>query len=168
MPKPIFQFMDTVGDGSGSYQATGNYSSAVTNFKFTDLNGAGFSGRAEIHRLLVKVQDVGALDADKYGNGITLTNGIVLTLRDSSDAVVYTYTAAPVKSSGDWAGLCYDVQNLAFGTGDEILAVRWTFSRAGAPIKIDCDEGYYLNLALNDDLSGLTAHTFQLQGQYYD
>ncbi|MEE9533202.1 MAG: hypothetical protein V3W06_02190 [Acidimicrobiia bacterium] len=141
--------------------AIGDYSSTPTRFIWTPLEGR----TAHIYRLLVFVQDTGAFDAAKYGNNITLTNGIALTVRNvDGDATVHDYTPGRIFTSGDWAARAFDADVKTWGVGDEILVVRWTFSRAGSPIALTDD--LYLSVDLNDVFTGLNAHRFTIQGEY--
>ena len=139
--------------------AVGNYAAAVEQFKYSP------SRRIEVHRLIIYIQDTGNFDVSSYGNGITLTNGIRVVVRDSNDMLLGALDGGePIKTNADWSGLCYDINYLSFGVGDNALAVRWTFERAGAPIRIDGSEGHYLAVELNDSFLALTDHTFNVQG----
>lgn len=162
---PIFRYLDTVGDGSGTKEAIGNYSDAgdgVTEFKITPAAGEIF----EINRMIISLSDVGSLDSDSYGNGITLTNGISVVLGNDT-GVLYTLTNGdPIKTNSNWGHLCYDVNVLEFGQGNEHLVVRWTFTKGyGGPFTLDGDHGDYLAVILNDSFVGLTEHRFHVQGE---
>ena len=164
MAKHIYHFLDTVGDGSGTYQAIGDYSGTPTSFKFI---GDGSDRTASINRMIVLIGDSGAFDSDKYGNGIALTNGIKLHLRAvSDDAIIETFTPKPIKTNTEWGGVCYDFKVINEGIGDDFGVVRWTFGNSGYPIKVVPGETY-LSLDLEDNFSGLTAHTFVIEGYYY-
>ena len=162
----IYQLMDTVGDGSGTTNAIGNYSdigAGLTEFRLKHNTGV-----QELRRLLVYIEDSGSLDAALYGNGQILTNGIRIQLRNSSAQVLEEYTAFPILSNGDWAGHCHDAVPLSWGTGNQILSIRWTFSKSGQPIYVNGFQGEYLTILLNDDFSGLVKHLFIVQGKYKD
>lgn len=162
--KHIFQLLSSNGDGTGTTQAIGDYSATPLSLSFKHAE----KEVVHIHRMIVKVQDSGTFDAANYGNGITLTNGITVNHRDTNDTILETLTAYPVKTTGDWAAQCFDVNHFAFGTGDEIIAVRWTFSKSGLPVKLKLHEGEYLEVYLNDDFTGLTDHVFKVDGYYID
>lgn len=156
----IFTFLDTNGDGTGTINATGNYAAGVENFYFES------TGYAEIHRMLVHIVDTTGMSVEKYGNiNGGLTNGIRLITADADLVQTCELTAQiPVKNNGEWAGMCYDANLLTWGAGNQQLAVRWTFTRSGAPIKLGPGES--LRIVLNDDLTGLVEHHFMIQGQY--
>jgi len=159
MSTTICRFLDTNGDGTGTKDAIGDYSSAAEDFYIQP----GANETYEIHRLIVRIADSGAPDAGKYGNNITLTNGISVHLeggitRDLTDNM-------PVLSNGDRSKLCYDVNVISWGTGDDYVGVRWTFSKSGAPITLRGSISDKLIVRLNDDFSNLVGHTFMVQGQ---
>ena len=148
-------------DGDGTHEAIGDYLATPARFTWTPLP----SRTAHIHRMIISVQDAGAFDAAKYGNAIVLANGISLTVRNvADDAQVHTYTVEPIITNSDWAAHCYDTDMKTWGTGDEILVARWTFTRAGSPMILKDTE--YVSIDVNDTLTGLKAHRFVIQGEY--
>lgn len=159
--KPIFQLLDTVGDGSGINEAVGDYSGTPQGFKFKPSIGS-----ALIERVIIMIEDGGSFDSGLYGNGISLTNGIKVYLKDKDDNIINEYTSFPIKTNGDLAGHCHDFNHFNWGAGNEVASIRWTFSKAGEPIFISAHEGEYLEFYLNDDFSGLVKHRFTIQGKY--
>ena len=159
----LFRFLDTVGNGSGTKDATGNYSDAgsgSTDFLIAPTGTQVFV----LERMIVHIKDTSGIDADKYGNNITLTNGITVTYNDTSGEVVDLLDGVNIFSNGDWARQCYDANLITWGSGNDIVSIRWTFSRAGIPLVLKGDEGDDLTVTLNDDFSGLLEHRFQVQG----
>ena len=139
--------------------AVGNYAGAVEQFKFAPTR------RVSVHRLIAYIQDTGNFSVSTYGNGLVLTVGIRLVVRAADDSLIQAIDGGePIKSNADWSSLCYDINYHSFGVGDNALAVRWTFERAGAPILIDGTLGEYLAMELNDSFLTLTDHTFCVQG----
>ena len=148
-------------ENAGSETATGDYLATPTRFTWTPLT----SRNAHIYRLIVSVQDSGSFDASKYGNNLTLVNGITVTVRNvADDSQVHNYTAGRILTNADWAAHCFDADVKTWGLGDEILVARWTFDRAGSPIALN--DSLYLSVDLHDTFTGLTAHTFVIQGEY--
>ena len=141
----------------GSVSATGDYSGATTSFTIAPPGDDVWL----IYRLLVHIQDSGTFDAEKYGNGITLTNGIEVKIyRDGVERLDLT-DGVPVLDNSHWARLCYDFKVLSEGNGDEVGGVRWTFSE---PLGLDGSENDELRIELNDNFTGLTSHAFLAQG----
>lgn len=159
---PVFRYMDTVGDGTGTKSATGIYATP-TEFKVVPAAGEVF----ELHRMIISLSDTaGSLDSGSYGNGIVLTNGIKVEIRNASGTIFALTNDRPVITNAEWGHLCYDVNVLNFGTGDEHLVVRWTFTKGyGGPFIVDGDKGEYFAVILEDNFSGLTEHLFHIQGE---
>jgi hypothetical protein len=157
----VSRFLDTVGDGSGLYQATGNYLSAAEDFKIVPASNEVIT----LERMIVSVSDTVGMDADFYGNNLTLVNGIKVEVRDGSGLIFsLTDPQHPVFTNAGWAHYCYDASMLTWGTGNENLVVRWTFSKSGAPVVLRGIRGEYLTVTVNDNLTGLDEHQFLVQG----
>lgn len=158
----ITRFLDTVGNGTGSIDATGDYSSVAQEFKITPADDEVYC----ISRLIVHVKDTQGIDADSYGNNITLTNGITIKTVDSGgDNEIFVGSSSPIMVNADWGKYCYDVNVLTFGAGNETCVVRWTFSKYGG-------HGCWLHgfqsesfvITLNDNFTGLLSHGFVVEG----
>ena len=162
------QVLSTNGDGTGTIEMTGDYSSTATEFSYDSKAVAALSAQTEnydlVSRILVFVQDSGAFDAEKYGNNIDLTNGIDIKVVDSEDNLLMQVTPAPIKTSGDWAALCHDVVYQEFGTGDKFLTARWTFSKFASDDGLRLNVGDRLVVTVNDLMTGLVHHRITAQG----
>ena len=116
-------------------------------------------------RVIVHLQDSGTFDADKYGNGLSLTNGIkVQVVWDDGTEVLDLIDGHTIIDNGDWEGMCYDFSYNSIGVGDNVAAVRWTVAKAGKPIKLEPNQR--IRVTIQDDLTGLTKHRFNVQGYY--
>ncbi len=115
-----------------------------------------------LNRLIVFIQDTGNFDAAKYGNGITLTNGIIFRVQDDSGTVLDLTDSIAIKTNSDYSALCYDVTPFTFGVGDQCLSARWTFGRACGPLILQGSQR--LEAVFEDDFTGLVRHTFMIQG----
>lgn len=153
----LSRFLDTVGNGTGTTSAIGDYSTP-TSFFITPPTGEIYV----LERFLVQIRDALALSADDYGNLTALTNGIVVKVTDASGDVVELTDGMPIKSNADWAMHCYDSDPDNYGNGDNFIHVRWTFSKAGYPISLT--EGQSLVALMQDNLTGLVQHTFKVEG----
>ena len=163
----INQFLDTVGDGSGTTNAIGDYSdtgAGVEEFFYTDPSGGGLDlPPSYIHRMIVSIGDTTGMQASEYGNtGAALTNGVSIAVKRAA-ATLIDLTPEPILTNAQWGAYCYDVDLKTWGAGDELLLVRWTFTKSGSPIKLEA--GDKLVVTLNDDCSGLTDHRFLIQGE---
>jgi len=157
----ISQFASSNGDGTGTTSLVGDYSDTglgVSVFKIEPVAKA-----VVLRRMIVTIEDVGAPDSGKYGNSIALVNGIVITTNEANDDVRSTLTPDPILTNANWASYCHDLTEHAFGTGNDTLTVRWTFTK-GDPNGIVLDPGESLRVVLNDDFSDLVSHKFLFQG----
>lgn len=126
---------------------------------FLSLNGAGavfnanvnggvtpqeFDGRVpqgncwRVHRLIWFVEDNANLSAEKYGALSQLTNGVDLHVIDhSTDNVLQDLTPLPIKSNGQWAAYCYDLNIVNVGSGNSFACARWSIDRGGGALGVE-------------------------------
>lgn len=160
VPTILSRFLDETGDGSGNKNAISDYSTGTTDFKI--VPGAGVVMR--LTRLLVTIGD-GSMTAFYGGLGSALSNGIVVQKRNAAGVVIDLTDAVPVTTNADWGSHCYDVGLFQpGGAGDEFMHVRWTFTKADHPIRLDGDAGEFFTVRMADNLTGLSLHRFLVQG----
>lgn len=158
----IYRFLDTTGDGTGTKNANVDGSSTAVLFKYTPET----KDRTNIHRMIVHIEDTAPFSADEYGNlGAALTNGILVQIRkQADDAVVLDLCdSVPVKTNSQWSRMCYDSSTDSYGSGNDNVKVRWTFTKSGNPLYIQDDE--YFCVIVQDNLTGLVEHYFMVQGE---
>jgi len=156
----IFQFMDTVGDGSGTTNAIGDYTTP-DDFIFEA------QGDAYLHRLLISIEDDSGMTAEEYGNIAALTNGWELKAYDQGGTEILDLTAGIVVQSNAHIGrVCFDVDIKSWGTTptNEVLVARWSFDKAGQPLQLA--KGEQLRVELADNFAGIIGHYFMVQGYY--
>lgn len=166
--KLFFRLADTVGDGSGTKQALGDYSSDPTAFRVRAQPGE----HLVIERMILELVCADFDDSGLYGTGPKLTNGIVLYVTDNDGTILYYLTDEdyPVSTNAEWAHQCFDFEifDNRLPTGDEYAAARWTFAKTGKPVELL--PGWSLNVLCQDDLrtvtTGLTEHGFNMHGWY--
>lgn len=159
--KPLFlRRMDETGDGTGNDDMAVDGSSTPVTFKIAP--GAGEIIR--LSRTMLYVQDTGAFDATKWGNGITLTNGQKFEIKIG--AVTTDLLGFNVKTLGDVASIAFDVTHFAIGTGDEFSGGRLTFTKMGQYVRLDGDNNDELLFTVNDDQTDLTRQHIMAQGYY--
>lgn len=165
---PLRQFLTQSGDGLGDIEANGNYVAAEAVYKLIPPGGHV----AYVTRLIVSLEDGGALTDNFWGQSTVLTNGIKFQIRDGSGVVhdllgpgadVYN-TGNTWKRNQDIGTRCYDSDKSGFKSGDSTGHARWTFSKAGAPLTIDGAQGEYLAVSLKDDFTSLTHQHFWVEG----
>ena len=175
VPTPLYRYLDINGDGTGTKNATGNYSGVGNSEIFYIQPAAGEIIRLE--RMLVLIEGrKNAFYTDSYG-GISggLTTGIEVRVQSDSGTVTDLTAGIPIKTNGDWGGLCFDAEVYPSDNGntETYLRVRWTFARAGYPLRLNGSNNERLEIVLNDDFSGnaggdpyITKHYFHVQGYY--
>lgn len=159
----FYQFLDTVGDGSGTVDITGDYSSTAE--RFLIANPSDSDEVMYVNRLIIHYGDTAGFSADAFADFVSaLTNGIQVRHRnDFDDSILEDLTdGEPIKSNAEWAKFCYDGRVDAFGSGADYFVVRWTLAGAGKPLALR--PGQSLNFEFNDDMSGLLGMTVQAQG----
>ena len=161
MSEIFSRYLDTAGDGSGTKNANGDYSSAEEIFYIAPESGETF----EVARMIVSVYDTSVMQTQEYGNlAAALGNGVTVRLSNADGVVADLTDGIPITTNAEWGALCYDVSLKSWGSGNELLVVRWTFEKAGKPIRLDGNLGEKFEIVLNDDLRGLLSHYFIVQG----
>ena len=158
---PVVQQLSTAGDGTGTVEMVGNYSSTATEFSVDGPTAP--EDYLYLERILIFVQDTGVFDAEGWANMGTLTNGIDLKVVNAADETLVQLTPAPIKSSGDLAALCHDVVFADYGTGENYATARWTFTKF-TPDGLVLNAGEKLVATLHDNMSSLTKQRMTVQG----
>lgn len=166
--KILSRFADTVGDGSGTINAIGDYSGTPTIFKVE----AG-TEHIDIARMVISYEAATLNSTAQYGSGAALTNGIDVFVQDADGNIIYYLTDENhnIKRNPDWPELCFDF-NLytGFASGDDFVVVRWTFARSGVPVELL--PGWALCVLLQDNMTTggalLTHQHFLVQGRFRD
>jgi hypothetical protein len=161
----LSRYLDTVGDGTGLFNANGNYAAGVTEFKIVPGAGEIFC----LTRLLVTIEDTAPqFNPSNYGSIVGgLANGVNVKLKDGGGDKLDLIDGNPVQTNGEWGTYCYDVDFTNLAVGNQFLHVRWTFTRGNALLWLKNSRGDYFSVDLNDDLRGLISHYFVVQGFVY-
>ena len=156
----LYQFLDTNGDGTGTKDASGNYSGgSITDFFIQPPIDKVY----DLDRIIIQIEDNGNMDAGSYGNGINLTTGITVQKQDSAgNVLIDLLDGLNIFTNGEWARYNYDIASTDFGTGANYVHIRWSFNKSGEGIILKNREK--LVITLNDNFSGLNGHYFMAQG----
>lgn len=159
--KVFSRVLDTTGDGTGTLDMATNHVAAAS-YKLTP----GATSAFLVHRLLLSITDTGAFDANKFGNGLTPTNGIAVRVSDGAGVRSWlTDSNLPITTNGRIGTYCYDVDVKTWGIGPEELLSRWTFEKAGRPLVIDGGDGEFFEVVCGpDDFSDLDSMYGVAQG----
>lgn len=167
VPTPIYRFLDSNGDGTGTKNFIGDYSgiNAISAF-IQPPSGEIF----RIQRMLVLVGGkASGVKTDSYGSKSALTVGVNVRVQNDSGTVVDLVDGEFIKNNAQWAGVCYDSEIFtSTANTDGYVKVRWTFERAGYPLRLIGANNERLEVVLNDDFDGtpdgLTIHRFLVEG----
>lgn len=149
----VYRHFDTNGDGSGAFDAIGDYRAAPVDFFFQPDPGEVIP----VARILfiMKGPDIGK---GGYGQALSLTNGITMQHTDAEGNVIVSFTdLVPIRDEADWAGLCYNFDP----KGKDAKAGRFTVGESGLPTVLKNRDRFAVTL--NDDFRHLTAHHWQAQ-----
>ena len=163
MSSLFFQRLDTTGDGSGTTNMAVNGSSTSVVFKIKPDIGE----IVNITRIMVYIEDAGTFDSGKWGNAVVLTNGI--NFSNKIEDVVSDILGFNIKTHGDMSSVCFDISHETFGSGNEFVCYRWTFTKAGDAIQLQGEaDGHAdeLQVTINDDMTDLVSQYIVAQGYY--
>lgn len=161
IPAPFHRLLSSGGDGSGTTNAVGNYSSTPLQLKLTAPAGQSLV----VMGLSV---DIGAasIGAEVYGlaSGSALSTGITVFVTNPAGAIVYYLmgVTVPMKSNAELIHrLGEQVFFLnGFATGDDHLLVHGDFEPG-----VELPPGWSLVVFLQDDFSSLVSeHRWLAEG----
>lgn len=158
----VNQLVSTNGDGTGATEqvaAAAKYSVRVPSDRIYVLTS-----------LDIIIIFSGQYDASLYGSLTALANGILITVKDSSDTVIANFTPQPVKNSSHWDLVGGSGTRIAFrsSSGNSLLSVDVDFLISGdVPLVLDGSKGHYLEMNVQNSLVGLVSQLASVQGRYY-
>lgn len=163
--KLFIRYADTVGNGTGNVNATGNYSSTPRAFKLTLSDNQTL----QITRLVFDIVDTsGSMATNTYGGLSALNNGITVQIKDGNDNIIHDLTfGRPIKMNGQLVECAHDTYCHAWASSTwEQLKADYNFSTmfANCECILDGHKRHYLEILCNDDLRGLIAHRFLIGG----
>jgi len=154
-----YPYILSFAENGGSREATGNYSDAGLGLTYFDL-GPSAGWVWELSEFHVYVQDTGNFSVTGYGAASALTNGIDIELWSEGASVGVFNGGRPIQSNSDWGRYSNEVQYLSWGQGDNALIAKWS----GIKVRLHGDSSQMIRVALNDNCSVLTSHTFLMKG----
>lgn len=158
MASHFFRYLDTVGDGTGTMNANGDYSATAQDFFFQPAFGV------YVFRMIIMIEDTNGMRAEEYGNlGVALNNGYTIMKKDSDDIVQLDINdSVSIKTNAEIGRSGFETDIKSWGAGDEVLLAGCKFADTGAPLELDRNDK--LVVTLNDDFTGLIEHFFMVQG----
>ncbi len=120
------------------------------------------------HRMLVAMVDADFNRGDRYGSTAGLTTGIAIHVEDDSLNVIHNFTPVRIKNITLWALLAGVDARTQGGAGADPYQMRWTMTKAGAPVVLDGRLTHRLKFEIPDNLgaggAALDTHCCVIQG----
>lgn len=157
--KSLFLTVDGTGAGEHDHRPDGSSETTI-------WRGPASGKTWWIHRLLVHYTDADNPASGKYGEDIDLTTGVQVRVTTANGVTVRQDLTdlLKVKTNAQWGAHCYDIKQTAFGAGIASVQVRWTFAKAGKPLRLVGSAGdrFEAIFAEGDDFTGLLGHHFKI------
>lgn len=163
--KPLFRYLSTNGDGTGTTNAIGNYSGAPAYFYISSFNTLK---TFYVTDLIFQYSANGSFSQSGYANGVALTNGIDIQYWQNDDAIFTVNDSRKIKTNDGFVHSGFDYQLITFSGAVNSVAAKYSFVN---PIILnEYTDGWagWFTVILNDDFTGLTDQTFYLKGYYVD
>lgn len=158
----LYRYLDTNGDGTGTKNANGDYSSTPEVFYIQPP--AGYSYR--LCRLMILIEDAKGFQAGNYGSlAGALSNGVTIQTLNNDGVTCDITDGIAITHNAHYAILAYEVDLKVWGSGEDALVVRFCLNGIEKPIIIDGDHSGRLEVQLNDNFTGISEHYFMVHGE---
>lgn len=151
-PLPFMRFLDSVGNGSGTKDLNGNYSVTPQSFKMIVPAGVTYV----VNQFTVHIGDNGTFSVDQFGSMAALANGCLMNMQ--INGIVYSLLDnTAIKNNGNFFhfSAATDLIVAFSGTGN-LLQSTFTGADFGCVAMLNGDLGDYLEIIIQDNLTGLT------------
>jgi hypothetical protein len=156
-------------DDAGNMEANGNYAATakIFAFKANQFSAAPQYQSVEVNEIRVLVKDTGSIDADKYGNSITVTNGVDVKFK-LRGTTFSTLDGLKIKTMADYAshGFSVNVFNFGNSTAEMFVATLNMIELFGKPLRLYAEYDDQIQIELNDSFAALDFHRFKISGIY--
>lgn len=150
--RPVWRYLDTNGDGTGTITITGNYSPTEIFYLQPPANASYI-----LDSLIVTIEDSQVITSGYYG-GIVLTNGILIR-RVSGISIITLTDSINILAGHDWRRFC-EVDLTAYTTTNNQLQAICQLPN----VHLNGDRSERLEVLVEDDFSGLDVHYFIAKG----
>jgi len=159
---PFEHYLDTNGDGTGTFNAIGDYSATPTEFYYAPPAGI----TAVISKLIIHIADKGLFGFDGYGAIAAgqVVNGMTITVERLGVEVLSLTNGVPITDNASMSHLNVDYNKTTFANNEESSSVSLEDHSFGGPLNMHGDLGDRLIVTLNDSFVGLIDHHFILYG----
>lgn len=161
----VTTFLDTNGDGTGTIDATGDYSLAADDFYYTVPSET----ELELIGMSILIRDGAKFQLGGYGaSATTLANGIQVIVYDAAqDQELVIAGGQTINSNSDWLGICVSAEVVATtggggGGAETVWAIKMRCGNDKHPLILEAGDKFIVRL--NDSFAHLDDHKFFLQG----
>lgn len=161
---PLIRYLDTIGNGTGIKNATGNYSIVPQPFFIAPSAGQIFV----ITALLLQMSDNGPFGQSIYGSLATpLTNGLLVSYKRGATIVTDLLDGIPIKTNDNFYHQSYHTLMATFSAGVNTIVCRLINAEEnGYSIVLNGNYSDRLEVYCQDDFSTLVDQTFKVNGYY--
>lgn len=156
---PFVSYLDTNGDGTGSINANGDYSTTPETFFIQPLE----TEIIILHEFRIIIADDAVFSILGYGSRTELTNGIVIKVTNDSQEFLLT-NSHPLLTNTDLINFCSLSQVYRLQSNDTALSGTLDADSFGTSVVLKGYTNDKLEVILNDDFSSLTEHRFSVYG----
>lgn len=156
----FLRFADSVGDGSGSRNAIGDYSSVPSTFFIKPTVDETF----RLSLLMISYRSMNEGSATDYASMVPLTNGIQIHIVRDGEVTNDLTFAGRIFDNAGWETAS------EFYTRQRWLGNIWTYNavipiaKSGQSFRLAGEKQEELQIILNDDFTSLERHVFGFYG----
>ena len=114
-------------------------------------------------RMIGSIVSAAAPDDGKFGSLTALTNGVVIRGYDGTSGTFAKFT-----TWHDNSDIINDMFDVVYSDAPKFglygTRFRWTISKVGVAVKLSAEAGDYIEILIQDDLTGLDSFTIKAQG----
>ncbi len=163
--KPFFRLLDDVGDGSGTNNAVGDYSSVAKTFKLIPAANEVIV----VRHIIVHIGDNAAFAPTNYGGLAARANGydIKVTASNMANESLIAGDVELITQNDDflhWGPNALQIVNFTGGV-DSLVATLDLINNFGMELVLDGSQGHKIEITLNDSFVGIVDHHFIVHGR---
>jgi hypothetical protein len=159
--RPLIRFLDTNGDGTGTKNATGNYSASATSFFIQPPINSIYM----LTQFFIQLSDAGGFVQNVYGSLATaLTNGLLIRAYRGSTLTLDLTDGIPVKNNDNFLHLSEQTFITNWSGGADSLTCTFDTHTFGVTFPLNGTYLDKLEVVCNDDFTGLVDQTFLVRG----
>lgn len=162
---PLFRFLDTNGDGTGTSGAAADYSVTPETFFIRPSNTDIFI----IKQLKFHIVDAGKFDYDEFGAiaAGTVSNGLLLQYNRNGSTLVDFTAQHPIDANDEFQHFGKDFTLVDWAGTDNSLEVTLDFTLFSDGVILNGPSSDDLSIIVNDDFSGLVEMHFIAYGSAF-